>query len=74
MFVCLLACIAVCSATFGKLGGGGGGGGGWSSGGGGGGYGGSSKGIIKNKSVKWKVKSEKLNNWKFEVAKCVWKK
>lgn len=35
VFVCLLACVAVCSATFGKFGGGGGGGGGWSSGGGG---------------------------------------
>ena len=32
--MCLLACIAVCSATFGKFGGGGGSGGGWSSGGG----------------------------------------
>jgi hypothetical protein len=41
VFVCLLACIAVTSATFGKFAGGGGGsGGGWSSGGGG-----SSKGI-----------------------------
>lgn len=51
--MCLLACVAVCSATFGKFGGGGGGGGGgWSSGGGGG----SSKGnatarVIKVKSV-----------------------
>jgi hypothetical protein len=37
VFVCLLAFVALSSATFGKFGGGGGGGGGgWSSGGGGG--------------------------------------
>lgn len=72
VFVCLLACVAVCSATFGKFGGGGGGGGGgWSSGGGGGGGngwssgggGGSSKGkkcfrIYKWKKLKIKSKDE----------------
>lgn len=49
--MCLLACIAVCSATFGKFGGGGGGGGGGWSGGGGGG---SSKGIESWKILKVK--------------------
>lgn len=45
--MCLLACVAVCSATFGKFGGGGGGGG-WSSGGGGG----SSRGNDNEKFLK----------------------